>query len=128
MSLKVGDPIFMANSSPGIVKKADMEKGRLNVDVDTEAVAKHFRHGYIKGLDENERLQYDSTLDSIEEIKNPKEQISALQEKISQLENGTPSLQQIKMARYLKAELNHIIQVGKINPRFYEVDAHKLNT
>lgn len=122
MSFRISDVVYGVNGIPGIVKSQDKLTGDLQVDIDEKEVSKTHKHGYINGLTPNERESYNTHLDEIKEIEDPKEKVETMRAKISQLA-ADPT--QFKMLKYLQSELFHLMNTHNISPRFYNIETAK---
>ena len=71
MSIKIGDPIFEKNGFPAFVKERDPEVQSIKLDSAPEKVRKNSRHGYIRGLAEDQRADFNNIMDDIREIEDP---------------------------------------------------------
>ena len=82
MALKIGSATFNINGMPGVVTSQDEIKAEYVIDTDREAVRKIHKYGYINGLSVEEREQFNSVVDEIARLEDPKEKIDEL-DKIS---------------------------------------------
>lgn len=120
--MRTGDPVFSRNGEPAVVLARQANNDVLRADARPEQLREQFRHGYIKGLESSERKQFNAIMDSILEIDDVHEQLSALKGKIETFERQeSPSPQGLRFARYLKSELFHLMQVNNIQPREYNI-------
>jgi hypothetical protein len=118
MSFKVGDVAFGRTGEPGVVSGRDLARGELTVQTDLKEVEKFHKHGYINGLQPEERDIYQSVLDDVADIKDPEEKLVKLREKISEVEADP---KQFHLLGYLKSELFHVMHLYNISPREYKL-------
>ena len=118
MGFRVGDAVFDRNGQPGIVSKQDSNSKEFTVDRQKAQVKKSHRHGYVNGLEQNERVDYLKVLDEVSSITDPKQKVSALQTKIDDLKLDP---NQYKMVGYLEAELFHVMNTHGVKPRTYQI-------
>lgn len=121
--MRVGDPIFSPKGKPGVVADKDKETEQLSVDGKHEVVKDQFRHGYLYGLDKK-REDFNEIMDEISELESPKEKAQVLQEKIQEMEENK-SKDSVRLIRYLKSELVHLMSTYNLSPRSYVVPPHK---
>lgn len=119
MSLKVGDPVFTSDALPGLLHKKDEAASKTIVDTDLKSVKQHFRHGYIKGLNDVERSTFNGVMDEIKGTPEDMQKVEKLHAKIQDLEHE-PTVENMKLARYLKAELFHLMSSSQVSPRYRE--------
>lgn len=119
MSFRVGDAVFGVNGIPGVVKSQDKVTGDVEVDVERSEVEKVHKHGYINGLSQNERKNFFSHLEEVENIEDQHKKIEAMRDKIKELKQDP---KQIKMVRYLESQLYHFMSSSNISPRMYTME------
>ncbi len=123
MSLRVGDTAFIRGGTPVTVKDRDPVTAQLVLESDPEIVKDQTRHGYLNGLSPEARQQFYEILDQVKgENENPAERINTLNAKLFDLEQDPHNLQ---LTRYLRAEMNHIMNTFNIRPREYTMDETK---
>jgi len=125
MSFKVRDPVFTSLGEPGIVKKIDPETQKLSVETDQKAVQKEFRHGYLRGMNETIRSEFNSFMDELAALEDPSEKVSKIQEKILDLETNFSPKNYI-LLNYLNSELAHLKNTYHFEPRLYTAKADNL--
>ncbi|MBP6219016.1 MAG: hypothetical protein KA436_10565 [Oligoflexales bacterium] len=132
MSLKIGDPIFTADAAPAVLAKSkgggETFNGKIQAEAEPTAVKQHFRHGYLKGLNPDERTEFNSVMDKVKGIDNPEDRVHSLQEKIQNMESAPSSPQDMKMISYLKAELFHLMRTTGVKPKFLEIPEYKIGS
>lgn len=120
MSFKIGDPIFDSSGRPGLIKDKDPRTGGLTVERSHQKVQENIRHGYLKDLG-TLRSDFNAIMDEIKDIENAREMIETLQSKIYKLEDEVDSPHDLKMIKYLRSELFHLMQTHQISPREYRI-------
>ncbi len=124
MSVRISDPVFLRDGQPAKVIGSNATTGKLTVDSDLKQVTEDFRHGYIKGLVGEPRQEFDSFMDNIASIEDPKEKVELLQKKILDLEENISPLSQ-KLVGYYKAELSHIMHSYNTAPRYFTIPSYR---
>jgi hypothetical protein len=117
----VGDSLFLPGSRPGVVRGRDDINGGLVVDTDPKTVAQELRHGYINGMQPDERSEFNKVLDKVRETEDPLARVEILQARINELK-AEQSPQSQKMAQYLTSEMAHLMHMSGIKPRHFTVD------
>ena len=98
--------------------------GKLELDTELAHVQKDMRHGYVNGMDVPVREEFDKILDSIKsDSTEPRERVEALQAKVTELEEDPKTF---ALARYLKAEMVHLMNTYSIKPKQYTANETKL--
>ncbi len=115
---RVGDSTFSSQGKPGYVSNRNPMSGELTVGTDRKEVIQRFRHGYINGLSEPQRVDFEKILDNIKSIEDPEKRVSELQAKIEEL-NIDPRNRLV--TNYLNAELFHLMNSAGIQPKQYTV-------
>jgi len=124
MAGRVGDVVFMPSGRPAVVTESDRHSGKLVTTDDPAVVREKHRHGYINGLDVEQRNQFAAFLDRIKTIPEPEKRVEELQGRIKEL-SGDPS--QHRLMKYLTAEMAHIMHTSGIRPKVYEIDVDKVS-
>ncbi|MCB9229329.1 MAG: hypothetical protein H6618_06935 [Deltaproteobacteria bacterium] len=120
MSFKVNDPVFNGVGEPALVRKVDKASQKTELDQDQQMVRQAFRHGYLKGMEPETRLDFNSFMDEIGNETEPSKKAERLQEKITELEDNF-SPKNYLLLNYLKAELSHIMNTYHYHPRIFSV-------
>lgn len=120
MSFQIRDPIFSHTGEPGIVKEYRKNQEELVIDSKSEQVQKQLRHGYIKGMAPNMRVEFDQFMDKVKATQDPKSKVNMLQERIKSLEKESTPNSQILIG-YLRSELAHVMHLNQYYPRHYEI-------
>ena len=120
-----GDPIFRRNGTPGIVREVDKSKAHVKVDSDGGEVKRHFRHGYLQGLSNDNRKRFNEIMDQVNEVESPLEKVHALRNHVNQLELDA-DLKSREVIGYLKSEIAHVMFTKSISPRYYTLEANKV--
>lgn len=118
MAFAIGDAMFLRNGVPGRVIDKNKDSGEVVLTTDKEVLKEQYRHGLINGMDEELREEFNDTMDDIREEEEPKERIADLKEQIEELETDP---EQRFMAKYLRSELNHLMNTHRIKPKEYVV-------
>ena len=113
---RVGDSIFNVNGKPGLVVDRHSVSGELTVNIDRPEVTKKYRNGYINGLSENERSEFNNILDEVKGVENLTDRVAIPKKKIGEL--STEPKNRI-LAGYLSAELFHLMHSTGIQPKQY---------
>lgn len=123
MTLRIGDTAFIRGGTPVTVKDRDQVSGQLVLESDPGVVKRETRHGYLNGLSPEVRQQFYEILDEIKgNTEDPGERINVLNAKLFDLEQDPRNIQ---LTRYLRAEMNHIMNTYNIRPREYTMDESK---
>lgn len=123
MALRVGDPSFTYLGQPGVVvPQKNKLNGKIDIDTDKERVKTEFRHGYLVGIEAKD--VFNSIMDTVKKTEDPSEKVAFLSNKLEEYEaqNSTESQ---NFARYLKAELSHLMNTYHIKPRIYQLPPQK---
>lgn len=124
MNIRPGDAVFIRNGEPGIVRERDQTTGKLKVDTDIQAVKHETRHGYLNGLTPDQRQVFNTILDEAKQSsEDPSSRIAHLDAKVQELEQDP---KQQGLARYVKAEMIHIMNSHNVKPREYSVQETKI--
>ncbi|MBI2601952.1 MAG: hypothetical protein HYW48_02755 [Deltaproteobacteria bacterium] len=124
MPAKVGDPIFNSQGFPHVLKGKEEESAKFIAEADPEKVQEATRHGYIKGLQPEMRETFNKVMDKVKSTEDPREKLAFLQEQIASLETKSHIKENQILARYLKSELFHVMQVYHVEPRTFEIPFH----
>ena len=124
MSIKIGDPLFTSDAHPGVMRKSNPVTDKITIDTDSKAVKEHFRHGYLKGLSTDERKEFNEVMDGIKSMEDANSGIDKLHGQITALEKE-PTPEHLKLVRYLKAELFHMMNDEKRSPRYVDMPGFK---
>ncbi len=124
MVWRVGDPLFSQTGHPGLVDRYDKDKEEITVDRDLSAVDRLHGYGYLKGMSEGVRDGFDEVMDEVRSVDSIDGKVLTLKDKIQVYEED-PSENQRILARYLKAELAHIMASHHYTPRYYQVESEK---
>ena len=123
MTFRVGDVAFMRDGSPSIVKGRDKDTAKLSVDRDLKSAQKDMRHGYINGLKPETREQLNRILDEAKDLEEPRERTESLQKELIEIQKDPRNH---VLAKYLRAEMLHIMNTHGIRPRQFSIDASKV--
>lgn len=122
MTLKIGDPVFTRRGQPGVIVGRDDRSQRYESKIENEAVRTAFRHGYVKGMEEEMRHNFNAIMDDLQGIEDAEERMNSLQGTIEKLEldadNGPDSQ---RLVRYLKSELFHLMRTHNVSPKEYKI-------
>lgn len=120
-NLRVGDTAFLRTGTPAVVKDRDPVNGKLKLEEDRVKVRDQTRHGYLNGIEPEGRAELYRILDEVkgETADDPAARVEKLQARLSELE-ADPT--QHVLARYLRAEMVHVMNTHGIKPKEYVVD------
>lgn len=117
VSIRPGDAVFVRTGDPLLVKDRDKATGMTTLNRDPETVIHGTRHGYINGLEPEKREQLFAILDEVKSASvDPEERVSKLREVLGEIEQDPKNL---GLARYVRAEMTHIMNSYGIKPREY---------
>ncbi len=124
MSIRVGDAVFIRNGVPATVKDRDPNTGKLVLSQDQQQVRVDFRHGYLNGMSEETRLELYGILDAVKaETADPSERLEKLRVKLEEVDVDP---RKVHLARYLRAEMTHIMNTHQIRPREFSAQEGKV--
>ena len=124
MAFHIGDPVFTNAGKPGVVRSTDNVKEEMTIDTDESSVAEQFRHGYLRGMAPEVRQGFNELMDEVDATPADAEKMDILQKKIAEYENHQSEGKR-RMAKYLKAELMHIMNSGGTTPRYYQIPLNR---
>ena len=123
MSIRVGDVVFVGSGNPALVKDRDHITGQLRLEPGKAKTHDEMRHGYINGLSQDTRQSFNEILDEVKQgTEDPGERAEQLRLKIDELEQDPRNF---LLARYLRAEMVHIMNTFNIKPKEYIVHESK---
>lgn len=125
--VRAGDMVFRASGEPAVLAKHDEKTGKVTLDRDTQTVREAVRHGFINGLAPDDRVQYNAIMDDTKELKDPRERISMLENRIDKLQEEDLK-KNYHLVRYLRAEVAHLTSTYGIRAREFVLDESKLRT
>ncbi len=117
MSTINSDVVFIGKKGgvPALVQGKDNEKASVSLKTDEAEIKKFHRHGFINGLSPKDKVTFNEIMDDVKESKeDAASKITNLKEKIETL-NKKKETQQL--AKYLQAQLFHLIQKHKVFPK-----------
>jgi len=120
MSLMIGDVVFSRNGEPGIIRSKDQKNGEFQVDRDFSQVQKSFRHGFLNGLNAEEKNSYLEILDKTRGQGSIANQVKFLENEINRFSHSSRKVS--KSLQYLKNQLTHFRHIHHIKPRYYNMD------
>lgn len=118
MSVAIGDTVFDAIGRPGVVIGRD-DKKQLIVEREGENFEKTRARGFINGIENQPREDYNQIIKDVRELKSPRERLQVLGEKVEDLQKDPRNY---LLVRYLEAEMTHIMNSENIQPRTFRVD------
>lgn len=124
MQYRVGDAVFNNAGQPGIVKDKLVSTGEVVVQPQSETLKVVQKRGYINGLSVEERKDYNEVMDKIRELDDPTKKVEELGTQIGQKRMGDAKSRLV--AKYLDAQMQHIMLTNNIQNREYTVDEMKL--
>ena len=113
----------MRDARPTFVRDRDPNTAKLGLESDPDKVRNHIRHGYINGVDPGLRDKFYEILDDAKAKGEPMERIKYIRGKLSEIDRDP---KQIHLAKYLKAEMMHIMNTFNVRPNEYKIDEAKL--
>lgn len=119
MSLRVGDTMFLPRGETAVVTDHDSNQGTFKISTDEKLGKSVSRHGYINGLNIEQRSNLMTLMDRVGEMTDPKERVGELHKKLDEL-SADP--RQWQMARYVESEMAHIMNIFGIKPTSYTAD------
>ena len=123
MSIRIGDSVFIRNGTPAVVKDRDELSGNLTLDTDQAEMQNAVRHGFINGLSQQDRDDFNAVLDEVkDESLDPAQRVETLKEKLAEIETD-PSRHML--ATYVRSEMMHIMNSHGIRPREYSIHESK---
>lgn len=123
MSFRILDSVFTDRGMPATVVAKDPVSNTLKVDTQKSVMNKHTRHGYINGLEQGERLNFNQIMDKVRAFEDRSEQVNFLRDKINEIKSDP---KQVSLKQYLVGELSHLMQTYRVEPRYYEIDESKI--
>ena len=124
VTIRVGDTVFVRGGIPATVKGRDDKRATLTLEGDLPSVQQNSRNGYINGLTPETRTQVNEILDAVKaETDDPTERTEVLRSKVAELETDP---RQQSLAKYLRAEMLHIMNTYGIRPKEYVVNEGKI--
>ena len=122
-SIRPGDVAFIRSGIPATVKERNETTGQLKLESDLKVVQHDMRHGYLNGLNPETRKQLYDILDEVKAANDdPAKRVEAMAKKLSELLEDPHNL---TLARYLKAEMTHLMNTFGIKPREYSINESK---
>lgn len=120
-NLRIGDAAFLRTGTPAVVKDREPVTGKLKLEEDRVKVHEATRHGYLNGIEPDKRAEFYKILDEVkaDTVDDPATRVEKLQTRVSELE-ADPT--QRVLARYLRAEMVHIMNSHGLKPKEYVVD------
>ena len=122
---QIGDTVFDRAGHPGVVVARNPKNESLTVQRKGEKLEKTRRIGFINGLEPKDRKTFDSLITEIKKEKDPRNRVIKLQAKVDELKLDPRNH---VVTRYLEAELAHIMNTEKINPREYTVPQESIRS
>lgn len=120
VAILVGDTVFDHHGRPGVVVENNKEEEKIVVQRRGPVMEKARFRGFINGLPQKDREEYQEIIDEVNEHNKPGEKIQLLQEKIEELRHDP---RKHIVTRYLEAQMGHIMNSEKLHPRHYVVDS-----
>lgn len=108
-------------TDPGVIveKKPD---GNVVVNTDPMMMNKYHRYANTSGLNEEEKMKFNTILDEIYQSENSVERINGIQQQIDQLKADPASK---NIVRYLRNQQAFLIRQSKQLPTTYQTDDTK---
>lgn len=124
MDYRVGDAIFNYSGRPGIVVDKKLQTGEFVIKPPSESLKEVQKRGYINGLSPAERQDFNEVMDRVRELQDPVKKIEELGTQIDAKQGGDVKARQV--AKYLNAEMQHIMISNHIQNREYKMDEFKI--
>ncbi len=123
MTIRIGDTAFIRNGTPAVVKNRDEFSGLLTLDAELGEVQAATRHGFVNGLSPEDREAFDSLLDVVKsDTMDANDRVETLKLRLAEIESDpTRHL----LAKYVRAEMMHIMNSNGIKPREYSIHESK---
>lgn len=102
-------------TNPGIIAKKNGD-GTVEVDTDPMAISKFHRYANTTGLDEKEKVKFNSILDGVYQKESDVEKIDDIQNAIDKLKVDPGNK---NIVQYLRNQQTHLIRASKALPRTY---------
>jgi hypothetical protein len=124
MALRIGDSVFSRDGMPATVINRDDKSAKLELSNEKEKLNEATRHGYINGLTETTRGEFNSIMDSFKDIEDPKERTVEMRTQLTELEKDP---RKHRIAKYVRAEMLHVMNTYGIKPTNFTVDTARTN-
>ena len=119
MTIRIGDTAFIKQGHAAIVKGRVQDTGQLELKVDTPEVQRDTRHGILNALTPEVRKELYAILDQVKaDTQVPGERLDQIREKLTEVEKDPRNF---VLAKYLRAEMGHLINTHNIKPKEYSV-------
>ena len=126
MQFRVGDTVFNYAGEPGVIKDRKVQSGEYVLDPKGATLAEVQKRGYINGLSADLRQEFNAVMDQVRDIPEPEKRVNMLSEKIEEKKTvGDPKSRLV--AKYLNAEMQHIMLTNNITNRQYTIEELKAN-
>lgn len=118
---RIGDTVFSQSGKPGVIVGRTEDQQRIKVEREGERFEKTRKHGYINGLSGEEKSRYESIVSEVQEIEGAKDKVSALKGHLDELKTNPKNM---RLAKYVEADLAHTMISHGLHPKVYESDEH----
>lgn len=125
-TLRTGDTVFTPAGSPAVVMKQNPVGNQTTLDRSKESLQSTTRHGYINGLSQVEREEFNNIMDGVKELDDPGERVEELQAKIAELK--LEPKKNFILSKYLTSELSHVLFEKNVEPKIFTMSESKLKT
>ena len=123
MTIRVGDSVFIRNGTPAVVKNRDEISGLLSLDTKLGEVQDGTRHGFVNGLSIEDREAFNSLLDDVKsDSMDASQRVETLKGRLAEIESDPT---RHMLAKYVRAEMMHIMNSNGIRPREYSIHESK---
>jgi hypothetical protein len=123
MPRSIGDTVFSRGGIPGVVTKREADGIGVTITQKGPIVDDTQKRGYINGLNQAERAEFNAVVDRVRAISDPKQRVMELTQII---ESVKADPHKIVVAKYLESELAHTMISYKIEPKEYVTEDQKL--
>lgn len=120
-----GDTVFNRSGSVLTVGKVNPQSGKAELSSAKGDPEKPLRHGIVNGLSPDQRNSFNEILDKVRQEPDLRQRIDVLQKAIEDVEavQTEPHL-----AKYLKAEMVHLMNSSGYTPQNYSIEIANVKT
>jgi hypothetical protein len=123
MPRAIGDTVFSRGGIPGVVTKREADGIGVTITQRGPEVDEAQKRGYINGLSQAERAEFNAVVDRVRAIADPKQRVLELSQVIDAARKDP---HKVIVAKYLESELAHTMISYKIEPKEYVTEDQKL--
>lgn len=123
MSVRIGDTVFVRDGQTGVVRKRDESSGNIVLETDLKSVQDATHVGVLNGMTPETRTQLTAILDGVKgDSKEPADRVEALRNVLTDIEMDPA---RHNLARYVRAEMLHIMNTNGLRPREFSINESK---